>query len=216
MWAPYGRSLLVSFAGPTSGAIAGRFFPHQPDERTAEFALFDSAVRYGSLSPDGKLLLLHPRGSAPCARQGYTGSQDSQVCVYDIEANTSRKLLLPPGWPSGRSGVPTPGLFYFVGPHKGTSTPSVDLRTGQTVRDRVRRLSVVLPASPARQTSVSGTCSTSTLNPGFGRATGDGRRLARADLAREAKERPDLTNASQVASSSGLEVAFVLRATSWS
>jgi tricorn protease len=71
---------------------APRFFLVNVRERRAEQLLFDDYGNNGTLSPDGKKLLFTREGPE-WWRKGYTGSQASQVWLYDLDKKEFTCLL---------------------------------------------------------------------------------------------------------------------------
>lgn len=131
-WYPGGASLLTYAGRDHFWRRSGRFFKIDAGERSTESLLFDAAGSGGSLSPDGKRLLFTREGTR-WYRQGYTGSQASQIWLYDFESEKFTEVLKKetpcrsPVWAGDHS-------FYYAGVANGSvNLRRHDLKTGEDV-----------------------------------------------------------------------------------
>lgn len=141
-WYPDGSALLVSAERDYSHyARAGvRFFRIPVAGPAAEVPLFDDYGRTGELSPDGRRLLFTREGEQ-WFRQGYRGSQASQIWLYELESGTFTELVAEetsarsPRWRpdgkgfyfvSGRSGAANLWAFEFAGGRRTQLTSFAD------------------------------------------------------------------------------------------
>jgi tricorn protease len=220
-WYPDGSALLVNAERDYSHYVrAGvRFFRIPVAGPAAEAPLFDDYGRTGDLSPDGRRLLFTREGEQS-TRQGYRGSQSSQVWLYEFDGGKFTRLVAEetsarsPKWrPDGKG-------FYFVSGKSGTANLwEFELAGGQrTQRTTFTTDAVAMPA-------VSRDGSTIVFRHRFD--------LYRLDVARRQApvklelwdesdpriaglERRTLATASEVAfSNDGLEVAFIAGGDLW-
>ncbi len=119
---PDGQSLLVSARRDHDwySRRTPRFYRVNLDTRAAEELLFDGYGQDGSLSPDGKSILFTREGEA-WWRKGYSGSQSSQIWMFNLEDGTYQKLIDRPEeggarWPLWKADGKG---FYYVARHKG-------------------------------------------------------------------------------------------------
>ncbi|MHB1424843.1 MAG: S41 family peptidase [Gemmataceae bacterium] len=118
-WCPDGRRLLINANRDHFWRHPERFFTINIENRQAERLLFDDYGQNGSLSPDGKRLLMTREGPA-WWRKGYRGSQASQIWLYDLDGKTFRQILAEETgclWPLWR---PDGKGFYYVSARGGS------------------------------------------------------------------------------------------------
>ncbi len=113
-WTPDGNQVLVSVMRDHawSRRTPERFYLVDVRDRKAEQLLFDDYGASGTLSPDGKKLLFTREGPE-WWRKGYTGSQASQIWLYDLESKRFDAVLMDQNdhrWPLWKSDGKS---FYF-------------------------------------------------------------------------------------------------------
>ena len=80
-------------AATTTGGTPNASSRSTPQQRIAEQLLFDDYGSDGTLSPDGKQLLFTREGPE-WWRKGYTGSQASQIWLYDVDSEAVHAVLI--------------------------------------------------------------------------------------------------------------------------
>ncbi|MBL9210174.1 MAG: PD40 domain-containing protein [Opitutaceae bacterium] len=220
-WYPDGAALLVNAERDYSHyARAGvRFFRIPVAGPAAEVPVFDDYGRTGEISPDGRRLLFTREGEQSF-RQGYRGSQASQIWLYEFDGGTFTQLVAEetsarsPKWrPDGKG-------FYFVSGKSGVAN-LWEFELAGARRSQLTHFTTDAVVSPC----VSRDGSTVVFRHRF--------ELYRLDVARRqppvklelwdesdsraaATERRTLSTASEVAfSDDGLEVAFVAGGDVW-
>jgi tricorn protease len=146
-WYPDGQSLLLSGARDHYWRRADRFLKVSVEKRSAEQVLFDDYGAEGALSPDGNRLLFVREGVA-WWRQGYRGSQDAQLWMFEIDKKAFTQLVAPPGGARSPLWRPDGQGFYYVAYHKGAPNLRERSLDGKTDRPLTSFTSdaVVLPA----------------------------------------------------------------------
>ncbi len=128
-WSPDGTQVLVSGVRDHFWRKGDRLFWMPKEGRTAEVALFDDYGYDPSVSPDGKRILFTREGEQ-WWRKGYTGSQASQIWMFNTQDKTFTKLLDPAGgarWPLWKADGK--GFFYAGGQSGILNLRSYDLET---------------------------------------------------------------------------------------
>jgi tricorn protease len=220
-WYPDGTALLVNAERDYSHyARAGvRFFRIPVAGPAAEVPVFDDYGRTGEISPDGRRLLFTREGEQSF-RQGYRGTQASQIWLYEFDGGKFTQLVAEetsarsPKWrPDGKG-------FYFVSGKSGAAN-LWEFEFAGARRSQLTHFTTDAVASPC----VSRDGSTVVFRHRF--------ELYRWEVARRqppvklelwddsdsraaATERRTLSTASEVAfSDDGLEVAFVAGGDLW-
>jgi tricorn protease len=220
-WSPDGLELLVSASRDHDwDRTAPRFFRIGASESKAEEILFDAAGQNGTLSADGKRLLLTREG-AQWWRKGYEGSQASQIWLYDLASKAFTKVLDPPGgalWPLWK---PDGSGFYYVGV-VGKSWNLLEHRFGATPDRPLTRFeddSIVFPCLSRDGSTLvfRHLFDLYALHPGKPGSVPTKLEIrSEGDSPRVTTERRVLTQASQVAfTKDGLEVAFIAGGDLW-
>ena len=146
-WYPDGKSLLVRGARDHFWRHAERFFRITTEPRTGEKLLFDAYGSDGHLSPDAGRILFAREGTRSW-RKGYTGSQASQIWMYDVAKKQFTEVVRHPRgcryplWdPDGRH------LYYVSGRSGAFNLWHRDLSTGkERVLTHFKDDSVMFPA----------------------------------------------------------------------
>jgi tricorn protease len=118
-WYPDGRSLLVNASRDHYWRHSERFFSIDAEERRNEELLFNGYGRNGTVSADGKRLLFTREGTA-WWRKGYSGSQASQVWLYELGSKKFRKLVDEPTGARYPLWAPDGKGFYYVSGQSGS------------------------------------------------------------------------------------------------